>query len=324
MLLFKNLVMNLLYLLLYFTLGIGMLLQGANFLIDGSLSVGRRFKISSVVLGLTIVAFGTSAPELAISLRSVTSGLSEIALVSIFASSIINIFLVLGIASIFLKVVFTKRIVRSEIPFNILIALILFLLLNDFGFEYSVLSLSDALILLLLFLVFLKSIFAYKPSFFERGVKIKEFAIFPSVLMIISGIAALFLGSDFLLTAIRGFSTEFGFSHRALSASLVAFGTSLPELFTAIMAIHKRHADLLLGNLVGSNIFNLCFILGLSALVNPIAFDLDMNVDLGFMIFSKFVLLFCLLRKPRFELTKVDGYFMVSFLIIYFGILFLY
>ena len=218
---------------------------------------------------------------------------------------------------------FAKRIVKREIPFNILVAGILVFLLNDFGTTTQLLSFSDGVILLLLFAYFLRSVYLYHPSIFESGLKPKIYSLGASLAFVLSGIAALLLGSHFVLDSIVAISTDFGLSKRFLSATMVAFGTSLPELFTAIVALHKKHSDLLLGNLVGSNIFNLCFILGLGAIFRPIEYNMAWNIDLAWMFWSKVLLFLFLVQKPRFELLRSQGWVFILMFFVYSAILFL-
>ena len=262
--------------------GFALLVYGGDVLVDNASDIARYFGLSELVIGLTIVAFGTSAPELMVSLSASFRGLNDFIFGNIFGSNVLNIFLGLGIAGIFLPLKVKKSTVKFEIPFLVSITLICTLLLNDQFFDHheNILSLRDGLILLILFLVFM--IYTYRLTKFEDDVEHEEKPdnIIKPIGMFLVGCVFLKFGSDFVVENAEIIGKAFNVSDAIMGLTVLALGTSLPELVVSISAVKKGKTDIAIGGMVGSNIFNILLVLGISAIVSPIPYSINLNQDL--------------------------------------------
>lgn len=266
--------------------GFLLLIKGADLLVDGSSSIAKRFGISDLVIGLTVVAFGTSAPELVVNLVSAFNGTTDIAIGNILGSNIANILLILGVTGVIAPLAVQRSTTWKEVPFSLLAALAVGVMANDVlfnGATESVLTRGDGLILLGFFAVFLYYIFGVakqSPSDTEASEKIVAHGVFRSILFIALGLAALIIGGKWVVGSAVTLATLWGLSEAVIGLTVVAIGTSLPELATSIVAALKGKADIAIGNVVGSNIFNIFWILGVTSLFAPLPFSANSNLDI--------------------------------------------
>ncbi len=305
-----------------FILGFFILIKGADLLVDGSASIAKKLKISNIVIGLTIVAFGTSAPELIVNIFASAQGSSDLAISNILGSNIANILLILGISAIICPVVTKRNTVLKEIPLSILAVIILGVLANDYlidGQNFSAITRIDGIVLLSFFVIFLYYTFgiAKAGDSLLPEEKIDTFSYRKSILFIILGLTGLTLGGKFIVNGAIKIAELFNISESLIGLTVVAIGTSLPELAASAIAAHKKHTDIAIGNVVGSNIFNIFWILGLSAVINPLPFDISANKDI-LMTLAASLLLFAIMfigKKRIIELWQ--GILMVLLYIAY-------
>ncbi|MHC1584999.1 MAG: calcium/sodium antiporter [Candidatus Syntropharchaeia archaeon] len=294
-----------------FVPGFVLLVKGADFLIEGSSSLAKRFGVSQLIIGLTIVAFGTSLPEFAVNVLSAIKGETEIALGNVVGSNIANILLVLGLSTMVFPFPIQKSTVRKEIPFNIFSAFVLFLM------AINTITRAEGMIMLLFFVIFMLYTFKTMKSDTER-VRIKE-EIKPqiTVLMIIGGLMGIFLGGKWVVEGAVAIARALGVSEFMISITMVAFGTSLPELITSLIAAIKKNSDLAVGNVIGSNVFNVFYVLGISALITPIASPSFAETDLLFLIFVSFLLFIFMFIGEKNKLERWQGGTMVLLYVLY-------
>ncbi|NIM17795.1 MAG: calcium/sodium antiporter [Candidatus Aminicenantes bacterium] len=263
--------------------GLVLVVKGADFLVNGASSLAKRMAVPEIVIGLTIVAFGTSAPELVVNVFSSISGKSELVLGNIIGSNVFNTLFILGIAGLIYPLEVQQNSVRKEIPFSLLAAVILFILANDyliFKGEVNRVTRIDGLILLVLFGGFIYYTFGLskiKPTYSHE---IKLYSLFKTWIFIIIGFAGLFLGGKLMVDNAVSIARKLQVSEKLIGLTIVAVGTSLPELATSAVAAFKKRYDLAVGNVVGSNIFNILFILGVSAQISPVHYSTAFNLDL--------------------------------------------
>ncbi|MHC1566153.1 MAG: calcium/sodium antiporter [Candidatus Syntropharchaeia archaeon] len=294
-----------------FVPGFVLLVKGADFLIEGSSSLAKRFGVSQLIIGLTIVAFGTSLPEFAVNVLSAIKGETEIALGNVVGSNIANILLVLGLSTMVFPFPIQKSTVRKEIPFNIFSAFVLFLM------AINTITRAEGMIMLLFFVIFMLYTFKTMKSDTER-VRIKE-EIKPqiTVLMIIGGLMGIFLGGKWVVEGAVAIARALGVSEFMISITMVAFGTSLPELITSLIAAIKKNSDLAVGNVIGSNVFNVFYVLGISALITPIASPSFAETDLLFLIFVSILLFIFMFIGEKNKLERWQGGTMVLLYVLY-------
>lgn len=313
--------------IIYSLLGLFLLSKGANYIVASSLSFASRYSLNSIIVGLTLVAFGTSAPEMAINLSSNIKGVYDVAFSDIFGSSIFNNFLVLGLVFYFSKIKVNKRLLIREMPFGVASATLLLILLNDTFFanaSSNSLSRADGLTLLLLFAIFVWVLATYKEGFFEHHQDAPQYTM-PKTLGVFGlGLFLLGIGSHILLESVITISETLSLSFKFLGVSLVAFSTSAPELATAYIAIKSGHTNLIFGNIIGSNIFNILFILGVSSVFAPMQYNATaLNTDLIIVIIAKITLILMVLygSKKR-TLSRKNGIFFLSLFVLYLAFLF--
>jgi len=302
--------------ILFLILGLVLILIGANALTDGAAAVAKKFKISNLVIGLTIVAFGTSAPELTVSVVSALKGSSDMAIGNVVGSNIFNTLMIIGCTSLIVPIAVSKGTARKEIPLCISAAVALFICSNDQLLDNSalpnILSRTDGLLLLCFFIIFLGYTFAIaKNSDETEEGQIKELPVWKSTLFIIAGLAALVFGGQLFVDGASGIARALGVSESIIGLTLVAGGTSLPELATSIVAALKKNPGIAIGNAVGSNLFNIFFVLGVSTTIKPMALGDITNFDLIVLILSSILLwLFAVFFKKRL-ITRVEGAIMI-------------
>lgn len=308
--------------ILFLVGGLALILVGANALTDGAAAVAKRFNISDLVIGLTIVAFGTSAPELVISSMAAMGGSTEMAIGNVVGSNIFNVLMIIGVTACVMPIKVGKGIMSKEIPLVILSSLVLAALANDIWLDggiSNIISRIDGLVLLGFFLIFLRYTFAIARNGGdeEEGEKIKEMPIWKSVLFIAGGLAGLIYGGQLFVDGASGIASALGVSESIIGLTIVACGTSLPELATSVMAALKKNPGIAIGNVIGSNLFNIFFVLGCSATISPLPMGGINNVDMLVLISS--ALLFWLVGwffKNR-TITRIEGALLVVCYIAY-------
>ncbi len=310
-----------------FFAGFFFLIKGADLLVDGASSIARRLGISTLIIGLTVVAFGTSTPELIVNILASVSGNNELAIGNILGSNISNVFLILGIAAIIFPLRVQEGTAWKEIPLNLLGILAVGALVNDTLIDYapdSVLSRIDGIILLCFFCIYIYYAFwASKVNghLFSigsaKGEKVPVFKTTHSVLMAAIGILGLTLGGKFIVDGGTAIARTLGLSQALIGLTLVAIGTSLPELATTVVAAYKKNTDIAIGNIVGSNLFNLFWILGLTSIIHPIRFNRILNTDLNVVILSTILLFGFLFIGKRHILERWQGGLFVSIYVVY-------
>ncbi len=274
--------------LLILLAGFVLLVFGASMLVDSAASLAKRLEVPNIVIGLTIVAFGTSSPELAVNLMAAASQNVDIVLGNVVGSNILNIFLILGISALYAPLTVKSNTTWIEVPLAFLAALLVLVAAEDRFLDQAtanVITRSEGIVLLFFFVIFLVYTFQLvRRSRVEEPLEVKEYTLTKAILFIILGLALLVLGGRFIVDGATGIARLLGMSDRLIGLTVVSIGTSLPELATSIVAARRKNTDMAIGNVVGSNIFNIFFVLGASAIVFPISvppaarFDLLVNI----------------------------------------------
>lgn len=299
-----------------FVIGFLMVIKGANFLVDGASGIARILKVSDLVIGLTVVAFGTSFPELSVNIFASIKGNTEIAISNILGSNIFNILLILGVSAIIYPLKVSKGTVWKEIPFTLLAAVLLGILANDKfidGSGISALTRIDGLILLSFFIIFLNYVFgiAKLPEISEANQPAKEYSMAKSIFLAILGLFCLMIGARWTVNGAVKLALALGVSESLIGLTIVAAGTSLPELATSAVAAYKKNIDIAVGNIVGSNIFNIFFVLGISSVIRPLPFQAKSNVDISATIISSLLLFLCMFTGKKRFLDRWEGFVFV-------------
>lgn len=304
-----------------FVVGFFFLIKGADHLVDGSSSIAKRLNVSNIVIGLTIVAFGTSAPEFIVNIFASAKGNTEIAIGNILGSNIANILLILGVASIIYPISAKRNTVLKEIPFSLLAALLVAITANDVlidGSPVSVITRIDGLVFLGFFIIFLYYTFSITKSDDDiNETPVKELSFTKSVVYIIMGLIGLVLGGKWIVDGAVKIAESFNVSQSLIGLTVVAVGTSLPELATSAVAAYKKQTDIAIGNVVGSNIFNVFWILGVSAVIRPLPFKTESNVDILVNILASVILFFAMYVGKKHILERWQGILLLLFYISY-------
>ncbi len=302
--------------------GFVILIKGADWLVDGASIVAKKLKISDLVIGLTVVAFGTSAPELVVSVFSSIGGNSDIAVANVVGSNIANIFLILGLSAIIFPLVVTKGTVWKEIPLSLLAISLVGIMASDFlidGLPFSALTRIDGLILLSFFVIFMYYTFGLSQDNFDQN-EISEKSnknLLVAFSMIVGGLIGLVVGGKLVVDNAVMIAQSLGVSASLIGLTIVAVGTSLPELVTSIVAVYKKNCDIAVGNAVGSNIFNVFLVLGLSAFINPLTIAENGLIDIAMGILASLLLfVFMFVGKKRI-LQRWQGVLFVIIYVIY-------
>ena len=305
--------------LLLLALGFFLLVKGADWFVEGASGIADKFGIPQLVIGLTIVAMGTSAPETAVSITAALKGNADIAVGNVVGSNILNILIILGISSVITSIAVAKTTIRYEIP----IMLVITFLLLTFGAMGGTICLWEGIVLLLCFALYLLYMFVMirRGEMQSDELENTDKPIWKMLLAGVVGLALVILGSDFTVDAATEIAKMIGLSEKFIGLTVVALGTSLPELFTSVIAARKGKADIAIGNIVGSNIFNILFVIGTSALIIPVKFEMNFVVDCLVAVAAGVILWFCVFRKKK--LTRVDGIIMLACYAVYFGYLLL-
>ena len=296
--------------ILLLLVGLALVVFGADYLVDGASGIARRFGLSEFVIGLTIVGMGTSAPEMVVSFIGAAQGNADIAIGNVVGSNIMNTLLILGVTALILPMGITATNKKQDIPVNILITLLLILLGLEktlFGFGTDGLNAVDGGILLLCFLLYMWKSFRQKKETPSEEETAKEHPVWLSLLMVAGGIAGLAFGGRLFVNSATDLAKALGVSDKFIAVTILAGGTSMPELATCVAAAVKKKGQLALGNIIGSNIFNILLILGGSALIHTLSFQDISYVDLGALLASAVVLFTCCYVGKKDLLDRLDG-----------------
>jgi cation:H+ antiporter len=293
-------------------LGFVLVIKGADFLVTGGSSLAKKLHVSDLVIGLTVVAFGTSLPELSVNITASIRGSSEIALTNVLGSNVANIFLILGISSVIFPLTVMKGTVWKEIPLSFLAALVLGILASDHlidGKDDSSLTRIDGLILLCFFIIFIyySAGIAKETSPLTEVAIGKTYGVTKSMIYILGGFMLLILGGRSIVVGAISAATRLGISESVIGATIVAVGTSVPELATSAVAAYRKNPDIAVGNVIGSNIFNIFFILGLSAIIKPLPVRSSDNVHIAAAIIGSVILFLCMFTGKRKVLDRWEG-----------------
>lgn len=302
-------------------IGFIVLIKGADLFVDAASSLAANFKVSKMLIALTIVAFGTSAPELAVSIKSMLNGSGDIVLGNVIGSNILNILLILGISGCIHNLIVKNATVKKELPITILLSTILFVVMNDMLLSNSSansLTRSDGIIIILFFLVFVYYLISTMRNKTDSTEEKPKYNILKSIIFTIVGIVCLVLGSNAVVDSASHIARILGVSERMISLTIIALGTSLPELVTSVMATRKGEYDIAIGNVVGSNIFNIGIVLGLPLVLfgGIKSFSINM-IDIVVMVLSS-VLLLLFSFKDR-KISKIEGIIFLTIFIIYYS-----
>lgn len=320
--------------ILLLILGFVLLIKGADIFVEGASSTAENFKVPKMLIGLTIVAFGTSAPEFAVSVSALASGNSEMVLGNVIGSCILNILLILGIAAVIKPVKIKDNTVKKELPLCLLISLLLAVLFVDLLVDngsanaaVNAITRSDALAILLFFAVFLYYLFTMakqkretKAEKAEREESKPARSLGLSLIFVVIGLAGIIVGSNFVVDNASAIATAIGMSERLISLTIIAFGTSLPELVTTIVASRKGEQDLVVGNIIGSNIFNICVVLGIPVAIfgtlAPAGFQI---LDIIMLVVSAAMLL--IFAATKRTISRAEGAVMLASFVAYYTVI---
>ncbi|MBN1500342.1 MAG: calcium/sodium antiporter [Spirochaetes bacterium] len=297
------------------------LLYGANLLVDNASSLAKKLNIPDLVIALTIVSFGTSAPELVVNLTASVADTPQIVLNNILGSNIANILLILGVSSFIYPIIVKDSTKWKEIPLTFLSIAVVFIAANDVFFDKtpsSILSRTDGMLLLAFFMIFLAYNFQLiKENTQTEEIHVKVKPVYLSIILLITGIILLTFGGKFIVSNAVSFAAKLGISERIIALTIISIGTSLPELATSAVAAIKKNSDIAIGNVVGSNIFNVFFILGLSAVVNPIPIPFASNYDIIINISASILLFLFVFIGKKHHIERWQGTIFVLFYCIY-------
>lgn len=296
--------------------GFAVLILGANWLVTGASSLARRLKLSEMMIGLTIVAFGTSTPELVVNLIASFNGQDDVIFGNVIGSNIFNLLLILGVSGIILPFVVGQKTVWREIPFSFVTILVLLLLVNT-GKEINgpVLGRWEGVLLLVLFIVFTLYIFNNIKSTAPETDVTESRSTLVSSLLITLGLAFLVAGGKLVVDKSTGIATALGMSEKLIGLTIVSIGTSLPELATSVVAALRKNSDMAIGNIIGSNIFNILLILGICAVVRPVGYNISLNQDLLILGVFTLLLFIAMFTGKRKKLDRWEAILLaISFL----------
>ena len=294
-------------------IGFAFLVKGADAFVEGSSSIAKHFHVPSLIIGMTIVAMGTSLPETAVSVTASIAGSNALAVSNAVGSNIFNLMVVIGVCAVLTPVAVQKSSLKIDIPFSIVCALLLLVL----GHDRMMLTRVNGLILIVLFAFFIlymirsaqHSMNTEDSEFAAEAAEMKVMSVPKSLIFIVIGIAGITLGSDWVVDGAKTIASAFGISENLIGLTIVAFGTSLPELMTSIVAARKNEVDMALGNAVGSNIFNILMVLGIASALSPIAFIQENIIDIIILVGFSFIV--WLMAWTKHRLDKIEGLAMI-------------
>lgn len=302
--------------------GLGLLIKGADWLVEGASTIAKKKQISDLAIGLTIVAFGTSAPELVVNVVASVQNHQDIVFGNIIGSNNFNLFFILGVAGLITPLVVQSSTAIKEIPISFIAAILLFVLANAFFVETAVLSRLDGFILLIFFAGFLFYVYKQLKREPEKN-EVKELKLSNAKIwgLIVLGLAGLVIGGRLVVTSAVDMATAWGVSEKLIGLTIIAAGTSLPELATTVVAAIKKNSDIAVGNIIGSNIFNIFFILGVSAVVRPIPFDEIFNIDLYLLFAGTAFLFLAMYTSGKMKLDRWEAAVLLAVFLAYTGYL---
>ncbi|KJS19852.1 MAG: sodium:proton exchanger [Clostridiaceae bacterium BRH_c20a] len=293
-------------------IGFALLIKGADLFVDGSSKIASLLKVPSILIGLTIVAFGTSSPEATVSIMAAINGNVEVTLGNVIGSNIFNITLVIGLTAFLTPLKVESETIRKEIPFTLLASIALLILLSDTSLQFTndnLITPGDGLIFLLFFLIFMYYIFEVARSSRDNGAstdyRADRVTWIKYIFYTLLGLSAIIYGGNLVVKSSTKIAYSLGMSETLVGLTIVAIGTSLPELITSITAAIKRQSEIALGNIIGSNIFNILFVLGISSVISPLKVDNKIFFDIILMIFLTLVLL--VFSRTHFKVAKFEG-----------------
>jgi cation:H+ antiporter len=303
--------------------GLALLIGGAEVMVRGASAIALRFKISPLVVGLTVVAFGTSAPEFVVNILAAINGSADIGLGNIIGSNISNILLILGVASIISPLNIKRGTVWKEIPFALLAVVLIFIMGNDQIFNQTpnnIISRGEGLILISMLIIFMYYVFGQaRHHNHDDDATITPYPAHVAIIFVLLGIGGLVFGGNLLVDQAVKLARSAGISEAMIGVTIIAFGTSLPELATAVTASIKRQTDIAVGNVVGSNIFNVFWIVGASASIQPASFSAILQFDLLIAIFASILLFATMFTGRRHVLHRSEGTIFVLLYVVYIG-----
>ena len=294
-------------------IGFVLLVKGADFLVDGASKLAKRFHIPEIVIGLTIVSMGTSMPELFVSITSAIEGHSDMAIGNVVGSNIVNLFFILGLSAIVKSIAFKRETRLIEIPLCLVVSII-FMIVCNIGQD---ITRVEAIIILALFIMFIiyTIVMSFKGEEFDKEDNVEEEkdndksknSALKDIVFIILGVVALKFGGDLAVNNAVNVAQILGLSEKIIGVTILAIGTSLPELVTSVSSAMKGKSDIAIGNIIGSNIFNMLFIIGVSALINPIAYNISYNKDMIILIIGTVILSLFPLIPPKNKMSRMNG-----------------
>lgn len=304
-------------------LGFVLLIKGADFLVDGASNIAKKFHIPEIVIGLTIVSIGTSMPELFVSITSALEGHSDISIGNVVGSNLANLLFILGVSAVIRRVRISKETRKVDIPICLFVTIV-FMFLCNAGMDVSRV---DAGVLLILFVMFIAytiftGIKGSKENFQNDSNEIEKSNTFKDIIWIVLGILGLKFGGDLSVDNAVKIAEMFNWSEKLIGVTILAIGTSLPELVTSVSAAMKGKSDIAVGNIIGSNIFNMLFIIGVSAMIHPITYNVSYNMDMAILIFATIILSIFPLIRPRNAINKENGILYVFMYALYMVITF--
>jgi cation:H+ antiporter len=314
--------------LLLFLVGLFLVGKGADFLVAGAAALAKRLKISDLVIGLTIVSFGTSAPELSVNLFAAAGGNTAIAAGNVIGSNISNILVILGTCALIRPLTVQSTTIFKELPFSLLAALAMGFAASDMLFDHAsaaVISRTESALLLLFFAIFMY----YAFNLAQSGEQIAEdetpvYSLPMSILRVVGGLTLLLLGGKWMVDSAVSIAAFLGMSEAVIGLTVVAMGTSIPELATSVAAIRRKNSEIAIGNVVGSNIFNIFLILGVTGVIHPLPIAAESQVDLLVLIAITLVLFLLIYNHRQRQLVRVHGILFLSLYAIYLGYLLLF
>lgn len=311
--------------ILFIIVGFILLIKGADYLVEGASNIAKKFHIPEIIIGLTVVSIGTSMPELFVSITSAVDGYSDMAIGNVIGSNVCNLLLILGLSAVIRSIKFQENTKKIEIPMCFLVSII-FMILCNIG---DGISRIDALFLLVLFVAFISYTIYMGLKGQEKETKkekkeYQKISILKNLFYVVAGIVALKFGGDFVVDNAVSIAHRFNLSEKLISLTILAIGTSLPELVTSVTAAFKGNSDIAIGNIVGSNIFNMLMIIGVSALIKPIVYNVSYNLDMVILLFGTMLLmLFPKFSKSKNEMHRKNGFSYLGLYAMYLVILFM-
>lgn len=309
--------------ILLILVGFLFLIKGADFLVDGASDIAKKFHIPQIIIGLTIVSIGTSMPELFVSITSALEGYSDMALGNVIGSNLCNLLLILGLSALIKPVEFQKETRIIEIPLALIITIIFAIVCNSNSGIFR----NEAVLLIVLFIMFIgyTIVMGIRGGNLDKAENVKsspekDISVAKSIINILIGIVALKVGGDFTVDNAVVVAQTLNISEKVISLTILAIGTSLPELVTSVTAAIKGNSDIAIGNIIGSNIFNMLLIIGVSALIKPIVYNISYNIDMIMLFWGTLLLALFPLIPPKNKMNRSNGAVYLSIYILYMGL----